>query len=76
MIIISNNNDDNNNKVELEHSTGEPNIIEIQQRAHNLLHSFDANKSRDLDFLEFSKLLFRHPKLFGTAVMLRSYFIR
>jgi Ca2+-binding EF-hand superfamily protein len=52
-----------------------PDLEQISLKARQYIYHYDSDKNGALDFLEFSKLIFTHPELLGTAIMLRSYFV-
>lgn len=55
-------------------SSDAPDTDQIALKARQYIYHYDSDKNGALDFLEFSKLIFTHPELLGTAIMLRSYF--
>jgi len=61
-------------EVEMEVTDEPPNVGKVHQSVSFLMDTYDKDRSRKLDFLEFQAMAFHHPELFGTATMLRSYF--
>jgi len=73
-------------EVEIEASASEPSLVQIADHARDLFYRFThASSPREdtalqtkapvgLTFLDFIGLVYKTPKLLGTAVLLRSYF--
>ena len=59
-------------EVELEVCSAIPDVLAIAAQVNELMHLFDPDKSGDLDFLEFSRLIYSHPKLLGKNASLYS----
>jgi Ca2+-binding EF-hand superfamily protein len=61
-------------EVQLETEKDEPNIGDIQAKSISIMLAFDTDKSRDLSFLEFAKVVYAHPELLCTACSIRAFF--
>ena len=62
-------------EVELEASQEEISFDDLQYKVTQMFSDYDKDGSGAIDFLEFLRMVFSNPQLFGTATMLRSYFV-